>query len=783
MTGSASLSARPGPQWAPLSYSQQRLWLFSRLSPDSTAYNLGGLLWLDGELDVATLEATMNAIVARHDILRARFMEVDGRAWQTVDPHEDRAIAIDNVSGEPDPVAATFVLAREQNAQPFDLEAGGLLRHRLAKLGKEGDKTRYALFFSAHHIICDAWSFGVFLQEFSTIYRSLSDGSEACLPSLQQHYSTVSEDQFRWLDSDSAAEQLAYWKATLQHEGEPLALPRLTQQGGMSQQARVRDFALSAEQTMALKAFARQQGVSRFTVLLAALQYLLARVTGQNSIRVGVPSANRNAGNSALFGFFVNNLVMQGHARPDYSVSDWIAHIHKALDGAKKNKDLPFEKVVDALCQSRSQGHHPLFQVAFNYRQQGKGMGVNLGGLVAWLEDLPVTETPFDLVLDAWPEQQGGLGLRLVHGEDVLADRFVERLQAGFETLLTQWLEGANPQLADLEILSPRDQQWLEAHGQGGGEWQSENFADLFTCQAKKRGDAIALVHGETRLSFAELEAKSNQLAQYLLQQGVRPDDVVGVSFERGTSMIVAFLAVLKAGGAFLPLDPGYPSERLHYMLADSGAKLLLTALHLIDKLPAVDAVKPIAVDRLALSGFSTESVGVVPHPDQLAYVIYTSGSTGKPKGVALTHGGLTMHVQTIGQRYGMTPDDVELQFASISFDGAVERWTVPLAFGSRVVIRDQALWSAEKCCEVLQQEGVTIACFPPSYMGPLLDWIEQEKPELKVRSWTLGGEAFTRETFERMQAVLKPQRIMNGYGPTETGVTPMLGRRMKATS
>ncbi|HIL22219.1 MAG TPA: amino acid adenylation domain-containing protein, partial [Alcanivorax sp.] len=275
--------------------------------------------------------------------------------------------------------------------------------------------------------------------------------------------------------------------------------------------------------------------------------------------------------------------------------------------------------------------------------------------------------------------------------------------------------------------------------------------------------------------SFVQLESRANQLARYLIEQGVQPDDVVGVSFERGVTMIEAFLAVMKAGGAFLPLDPGYPSERLHYMLEDSGAKLLLTSSGLVETLPRVDAVKPIAVNELSLDVFSAQSLDSEPHPDQLAYVIYTSGSTGKPKGVSLTHAGLTMHVQTIGERYGMTPDDVELQFASISFDGAVERWTVPLAFGSRVVIRDQQLWSAQQTCDALQKEGVTIACIPPSYMGPLLDWIEQTQPPLKVRSWTLGGEAFTRETFERMQQVLKPQRILNGYGPTETVVTPML--------
>ena len=775
MTGSDSPSARPGPQWMPLSYSQQRLWLFSRLSPESTAYNLGGILWLEGELDEGILQSAMNLIVSRHDVLRSRFCEVDGRAWQTIDPWEERELAVDDVSGDEDPVAATYALAAKQNASPFDLNAGGLLRYRLARLGKRNDAQSYALLISLHHIAGDAWSLGVFMQEFFSAYRAFRDGSAAALAPLKKQYLDVAQEQHQWLDSEAAQEQLRYWQATLQNEGEPLALPRLQQTTDVSWSACCRDFSLSAEQNGALKRFAREQGVSRFTVLLAVLQYLLARVTGQDIIRVGVPSANRSGATTPLMGFFVNNLVVQGVPRGDYTVCDWIAHVHESLEGAKHHKDLPFEKVVDALCHSRTRGHHPLFQVAFNYRRQGAGMSLDLGNLMARVEDLPVMETPFDLVLDVWPDQEGGLALRLVHGDGVLDERFVERLQAGFENLLGQCLDNASQTLSQLNVLSESDRHLLKDWGQGEGDWTPDSFVSLFSRQAKARGEAVALVHGQTQLSFAELEARSNQLARYLLQQGLQPDDVVGVSFERGVTMIVGFLAALKAGGAFLPLDPAYPQDRLHYMLEDSGATLLLTSSDLINELPAVKTVRPIAVDRLSLSALSAESVGVALHPDQLAYVIYTSGSTGKPKGVSLTHAGLTMHVQTIGQRYGMTPDDVELQFASISFDGAVERWTVPLAFGSRVVIRDQELWSAEKCCEVLEKEGVSIACFPPSYMGPLLDWIEQEQPDLSVRSWTLGGEAFTRETFERMQAVLKPERIMNGYGPTETVVTPML--------
>ena len=771
MTGSAIENVRPGADWTPLSSSQQRLWLFTRLSPQSTAYNLGGMLWLDGELNPEALEQTMNYVVARQDIVRVQFAERDGQGWQRIAPHVGRALQVEDVSHEADPEVAAYRLGREHNAKPFDLEAESLLRYRLVRLSEQ----RHVLLISLHHIVGDAWSLGVFMQEFLFAYSALRDGLTPNLPPLKNTYLDLVETEAEWLASDDARAQRDYWVETLQHEGEPLALPRLSQPSGVSSRARFQDFSLSAKQTQTLKKFARAQGVSRFTVLLAVLQYLLFRVSGQPQIRVGVPSANRKGSNQFLVGFFVNNLVVQGHVSPELSVGDWISQIHSALNDAKKNRDLPFEKIVDALSDSRSSGSHPLFQVAFNYRQQGKGLSLNLGNLMARVEDLPVTETPFDLVLDAWPDEHGGLTLRLVHGDGVLDDDFAGKMVGAFEQVLDQWLQSPALPLTESAVLVPGDQVVLERWGQGAGQWQAHSFVSLFSKQAAKQGDAIALVHGDTRVSFAELESRSNQLARYLISQGVKADDVVGVSFARGVTMVEAFIAVMKAGGAFLPLDPGYPSERLHYMLEDSGAKLLLTSSDLVDILPEVESVKSIAVDTLSLDRFAYGILNEEPHPDQLAYVIYTSGSTGKPKGVSLTHAGLTMHVQTIGERYGMTPEDVELQFASISFDGAVERWTVPLAFGSRAVIRDQQLWSAEQCCEVLKNEGVTVACFPPSYMGPLLDWIEQEKPALKVRSWTLGGEAFTRETFERMQSVLKPERILNGYGPTETVVTPML--------
>ncbi|WP_339345195.1 condensation domain-containing protein, partial [uncultured Alcanivorax sp.] len=701
MTGSAIENARPGADWTPLSSSQQRLWLFTRLLPQSTAYNLGGMLWLDGELNPQALEQTMNYVVARQAILRVEFSERDGQGWQRIAPHVDRVLQVEDVSNEADPEAAAYRLGREHNAKPFDLETESLLRYRLVRLSEQ----RHVLLISLHHIVGDAWSLGVFMQEFLFAYSALRDGLTPNLPPLKNTYLDLVETEAEWFASDDARAQRDYWIDTLQHEGEPLALPRLSQPSGASSRARFQDFSLSARQTQTLKDFARAQGVSRFTVLLAVLQYLLFRVSGQSQIRVGVPSANRKGSNQFLVGFFVNNLVVQGHVSPELSVSDWIAQIHSALNDAKKNRDLPFEKIVDALSDSRSSGSHPLFQVAFNYRQQGKGLSLNLGNLMARVEDLPVTETPFDLVLDAWPDEHDGLTLRLVHGDGILDDAFAGKMVVAFEQVLDQWLQSPALPLTESAALVPDDQVMLERWGQGAGQWQAHSFVSLFSQQAAKQGDAIALVHGDARVSFAELEARSNQLARYLIAQGVKPDDVVGVSFERGVTMVEAFIAVMKAGGAFLPLDPAYPADRLRYMLEDSGTELLLTESGLAPSLPSVETVTPIAVDTLSLDAFSAQTLDNEPHPDQLAYVIYTSGSTGKPKGVSLTHAGLTMHVQTIGERYGMTPDDVELQFASISFDGAVERWTVPLAFGSRVVIRDQQLWSAEQCCEVLKNE------------------------------------------------------------------------------
>jgi amino acid adenylation domain-containing protein len=446
----------------------------------------------------------------------------------------------------------------------------------------------------------------------------------------------------------------------------------------------------------------------------------------------------------------------------------------------------------------------PLFDtlmVVENYPMDEKRLNQQQQGTLQFGQPYSYEFTHYPLTLAVLPGEQ----LQIVWAYDStrLAEKQIEQLSQRFQHILfilsDALLTNPSQPLGQLNLLDEQQQEkWQVLSRQTSSDYPWDNsqlFTDLVRRQAMERPHAIALIHGHSDnrqcLSYGELESRSNALANLLIKQfNPQADDIIAVCCERGIDMMIGFIAALKAGAAFLPMDPDYPEDRLAYMLSDSGATLILTQQKLIQKSLLNTTVPQLALDKIDYSQLADSVPKIIIQPQQLAYVIYTSGSTGQPKGVLIPHIGLSMHVQTIGQRYGMTTDDVELLFASISFDGCIERWSVPLAFGSRLVIRDQALWSAEKTCQVLEDEGVTISCLPPSYASALLDWIEftqsrngqsdsqtanHRQPNLKVRSWTLGGEAFTRELYQRLQNILKPERLINGYGPTETVITPTL--------
>ncbi|MBC9250734.1 hypothetical protein A9179_10645 [Pseudomonas alcaligenes] len=750
------------------SHAQQRLWLVAQMEPDSSAYHMVGAFALEGELDRTALLAALELIVERHEALRTRFYEHAGQLCQCIDPPGPLALEERDLRGEPEQVQ---VLADTHAARAFDLGLGPLLRVQLLRL----DEQRWRLQIVCHHIVSDGWSIGVFAEELGRAYAALRLGQAPQLAELPIQYADYAQWQRAWLEAGERERQLGYWRERLGSEQPVLALPYKLDASGQRHAER-QAIEVSPALAECLRQLAQGEGATLFMLLLAAFQLLLARYSNQRDIRVGVPVANRQRAETApLVGFFVNTQVLRAEFDAGMSFRQLLAEVRRHALDAQDQQDLPFDQLVEALAPERSLGQTPLFQVLFNHQKRDLG-ALQLPGLRLQPLAQGVPHALFDLALDSLEDSAGRLRLTLTWARERLDNAQMQQMTAHLLGLLEQVSAMPDQPLVRLQLLDAVDQARL-------AEWNTPRqgfdaarlLPELIAEQARLRPEAIALVHGGERISFSELEARANRLAQLLVAQGVRPEARVGVSLERGNAMIIAMLAVLKSGGAFVPLDPDYPRERLAYMAEDSGLKWLITSSDLAERLPLGEGVEPLYLDQLDLSAVEASAPAVQLHPLNLAYLIYTSGSTGQPKGVAVNHLGLSMHVQTIGQRYGMTPDDVELHFASISFDGALERWTVPLAFGSRLVIRDQELWSAEKTCQVIAAEGVTISCLPPSYAQQLLDWVESQGLKLPVRSWTLGGEAFTRETYERLQRVLEPKRIINGYGPTETVVTPLI--------
>ncbi|WP_269759896.1 AMP-binding protein, partial [Variovorax sp. E3] len=345
--------------------------------------------------------------------------------------------------------------------------------------------------------------------------------------------------------------------------------------------------------------------------------------------------------------------------------------------------------------------------------------------------------------------------------------------------MLRQLVSRPELPLRDVELLDEPERLQLQRWGAGEhGPWEDVPVHRLVERQARARPDATALIMGDTALSYGELNTRANRLAHRLMALGVRPESRVGLAVERSVEMVVALLGVLKAGGAYVPLDPGYPAERLSFMAADSGICLLLTQARVRERLPAgMRELPTLLLDVQTLEAGRSDDPAVALRGEHLAYVIYTSGSTGQPKGVAVAHGPLGMHILAIGQAYGMTPEDCELQFASINFDGAHERIWTPLAFGSVLMPRDEELWTVERSCEEMRRHGITIACFTPSYLQQLAEGMGEEGRVPSLRSYTVGGEATSRAAYERVMSNLQPPRIINGYGPTEAVITPTIAK------
>ena len=622
---------------------------------------------LSGDLDVGGLERALGELVARHETLRTRFAEVAGRPVQVVEPAGPvRLVAEDVAAGEVEAVA------RGEAAVPFDLERGPLLRVRLLRVGAG----EHVLLLTMHHVVSDGWSQGVLERELGALYG----GAE--LEPLPVQYADYAVWQREWLRGRVLEEQLGYWRERLAGL-EPLDLPgdRVRPAVESHRGARVRA-ELDPELTRGLRELSRREGVTLFMTLLAGFQLVLGRTAGQQDVAVGTVVAGRQRVElEGLIGFFVNTLVLRTGLGGNPSVRELLGRVREVTLGAYGHQDLPFEKLVQELRPERDPSRHPLFQIAF-ILQNAPREELDLAGLRLEPLRAPAETSLYDLTLLMTERGERVTGA-LEYATDLFDEQTARALLDRFHTVLRAMVAGPDAGIWDLPLLAPDERRRvLEDWNQTRAEYQGPGtLHGLVEEQARQRPHATALVWEGGSLSYGELEERANALARELAARGVRRGDVVGVLIERSWQQVAGLLGVLKAGAAYLPLDPGHPAQRQDYMLRDAGVRVVVTAE---------------VVAGAAARG--REPLGLAADERDLAYVIYTSGSTGRPKGVMIEHRSV-LNLLAAMRNVLPAPDAASfLALTPLTFDIAALELFLPLTTGGRAVLapagrRTAAVW------------------------------------------------------------------------------------------
>jgi amino acid adenylation domain-containing protein len=761
----------------PLSYAQERLWVLEQLEAAGAAYNIVGVVRLSGALDVGALERSFAAVVERHEGLRTRFAGVNGSPVQVIDPAGSFELAIEDLSKLPGGESATRARERVRvlTQQPFDLERGPLFRVHLLRLSMEEHEAVVVM----HHIVSDGWSIGVLIREVGTLYAAFSQGRPSPLPALAVQYADYALWQRAWLEGDVLGRQVGYWKDRL--SGAPAALELPTDRvrpAVQTHRGANYSFALSAELTRGLSELARREGVTLFMVLLAAFQVLLSRWSGQTDVVVGTPVAGRTHREvEGLIGFFVNTLALRTELSGDPSFREFLGQVRETALGAYAHQDLPFGKLVEELQPARDLSRQPVFQVLFalqNVPQEELRLaGLRLRGVGG-----EHVTAKFDLSLSLQETAQGLRG-SFEYATDLFDGSTIERLAGHYRALLEGIVANPYARIGELPLLgdAERRQLLVEWNDTAADYPKDKCLHELFTEQAGKTPDAVAVVYEDSELSYGELDRRSNRLAHYLRGLGVGPDVIVGLCVERSVEMVIGLLGILKAGGIYLPLDPSYPAERLGYMLADAKAPVVVTQTRLLAQLPEHDAcVVQIDADWAEIATRPASAPHSTTLPDSLAYVIYTSGSTGKPKGVMSTHGGIINRLLWMDDVYGLTLADRVLQKTPLSFDVSVWEFFWPLITGAGMVLARPGghldpLYLASR----IVAERITIMHFVPSMLRSFLAMAPVDLCT-SLREVMCSGEALPPESI-RTFAGLSLARLNNLYGPTEASVDVTLWR------
>ncbi|MFD3823260.1 amino acid adenylation domain-containing protein, partial [Streptomyces sp. NPDC058625] len=770
---------RGGP--LPATFDQQRLWFIDRLSPGTTSYTVNWLVPLPASIGTPVVRDALGHMLRRHEPLRTTFREEDGQVWQVVADRWDVDLPTLDLSRLGLPEEESEQRARDEIRQwwdrPFDLEEGPLLRARLV----QWSQTEQILAFSAHHLVFDGYSIGVFGQEFLDICRALADGEPCPLPDLDVQYADYAVWQQGLLEEDRLRHQLEHWRRQLTGAPELLTLP--TDFPRPDVQSLRGDFLrrqLTPAATRRITELSRDYQVTNYITMLSSYAVFLARHSGQDEVVIGVPIANRNRVElESMIGFLVNTVALRVDLRGNPTFEDVLLQVRGQLFDAQSHQDVPFERLVEALRPARSLSHNPVFQVMF--ADESLPLLDHPSALVRpkpWMHDLiaegmSVGVARFDLTLmiQAAPE---GMYYGLEYSTDLFTAPTVERLADHFEVLLHSALADPGQRVQHLPLVDDTERARIVEKGHGPRNTAALEPAPLtrrFQEQVRRTPDRPALVHGDARPTFRDLDRQSNRLARLLRGRGVGRESLVGLCVPRSPEMVVALLAIVKAGGAYVPLDATYPRDRLAHMAEDAGLRVVLAERAAVASLPETDATVLVVEDLWPeLDAWPDTDLPSDATGDDLAYVMYTSGSTGRPKGVAVTHAdvaALALDGRFAEVRGNGSGHARVLMHSPQAFDASTYELWAPLLSGGRSVIAPPGALTSEVLREQVAAHGISAVFLTTA----LFHLFAEEDPGCFAglsELWT-GGEAVRAEAVRRVREACPALVVVDVYGPTET--------------
>lgn len=732
-----------------LSFAQQRLWFLEKLYPESAAYHIAVAIELQGDLSISLLEQSFLQLIQRHESLRTCFVESDNSVKQHL-------ITVNQWQLEAQTITGDIQAQLEADAkQSFDLSQAPLIRTQLYKISEQ----QHVLSVVMHHIIADGWSSQILLHELSATYNALKQGTSAELPELSSQYIDYSAWQAEQLASNNYQQQLEFWLEQLQSVenlqlGSDKARPAVLSQNGASEV-----LLLSREKTQALSELCQQQKTSLFVGLLAIFETLLYRYSQQTDFAIGTPIAGRNHPETqAQLGLFVNTQALPCRIIEGENFVQLLERIRQQSFDLQSKQDIPFEQVIDRLQLARDGSYSPIFQAFFSFQPGSLEQAISLDGLNCRFIDIETHTAKFELSLII-REQENGLRCHFEYNSDIYTAAAIQQLAQHFSYLISAVSQTPETPLNALAFLSSSEENQL-IKTQHPRDYPVHHIADLFAEQVAKHPEKIAVVQGDTQLSFSELEQKSNQVAAYLIEQGVQANDFVGLCFAPCWELPIALLAAIKIGACYVPIDPNYPAQRIAYMLDSLQIKTVLSCQRFSQSLPEN------AIDIHSIQNSSAGLPAIQRDSEQLLYVIFTSGSTGTPKAAAVRHRNASNLLHWYSEHYQLSEQDKLLLFSAIGFDLSQKNLLAPLCFGAELHFSASEYYDPEALLNTIAEQGITWTNCAPSAFYPLAN-SENHHKLASLKKLFFGGETIRLDNLQPWFSQSDCQ-ISNMYGPTE---------------